>query len=87
MPPVGLARFGLQPSQQLPRNAFVPLATLQDLLKKPGRANAILVAGKNVETVPDEANEGTLQTALHPQVEDYGLQCESCDVAGRVRRD
>ena len=63
----------LAPSQQLPRNVFVPLATLQDLLKKPGRANAILVAGKNVETVPDEANDGTLQTALQPQMEDYGL--------------
>lgn len=73
LPPVGLARFGLQPSQQLPRSAFVPLAALQVLLKKPGRANAILVAGKNVETVPDEANDGTLQMALHPQVEDYGL--------------
>jgi putative ABC transport system permease protein len=73
LPPEGLARFGLQPSQQLPRNAFVPLATLQDLLKKPGRVNAILVAGKDATTVPDDANEGTLQTALHPHVEDYGL--------------
>jgi len=46
LPAEGLARFALQPSQQLPRNVFVPLATLQSMLDKAGRANAILVAGK-----------------------------------------
>jgi putative ABC transport system permease protein len=73
LPPVGLARFGLLPSQQLPRNVYLPLGTLQELLKKPGRANAILVAGGSVERVPDEAAEGALQTALRPRLEDYGL--------------
>jgi putative ABC transport system permease protein len=74
LPPEGLARFGLLPSQQLPRNAFVPLATLQELLKKPGKANAILVAGRDSEAVPDEAADGALQTAFHPRLEDYGLR-------------
>jgi ABC-type antimicrobial peptide transport system permease subunit len=74
LPPEGLARFGLLPSQQLPRNVFLPLATMQDVLKKPGQANAILVAGKGVEKLPEEADEANLQTALHPQVGDYGLR-------------
>jgi putative ABC transport system permease protein len=40
LPPVGLARFGLMPSQQLPRNIFVPLGALQKLVEQPGKANA-----------------------------------------------
>ncbi|MBI5688370.1 MAG: ABC transporter permease [Verrucomicrobia bacterium] len=45
IPSRGVGRFGLQANQQLPRNAFVPLATLQRALKLPGRANALFVAG------------------------------------------
>lgn len=41
LPDEGLARFSLRPSQQPPRNVFVPLATLQKLLDLPGKANAI----------------------------------------------
>lgn len=41
LPDEGLARFSLRPSQQQPRNVFVPLATLQKLLDLPGKANAI----------------------------------------------
>jgi len=41
----GVGRFGLQANQQLPRNAFVPLVTLQRALKLAGRANALFVAG------------------------------------------
>jgi ABC-type antimicrobial peptide transport system permease subunit len=73
LPPDGLARFGLSPSQQLPRNAFVSLATLQEMLKKPGRANMILVAGKSVDTAVDKTAEAALPAALRPRLEDYGL--------------
>jgi ABC-type lipoprotein release transport system permease subunit len=44
IPSRGVGRFGLQANQQLPRNAFVPLAALQRALKLPGRANALFVA-------------------------------------------
>jgi ABC-type antimicrobial peptide transport system permease subunit len=64
LPASGLARFALQPSQQLPRNVFVPLATLQAMLDQPGRANAILVAGE----VPDGE--------FKPQLTDYGLRVD-----------
>jgi ABC-type lipoprotein release transport system permease subunit len=44
LPARGVGRFSLQANQQLPRNAFVPLATLQRALKLPGRANAMFIA-------------------------------------------
>jgi putative ABC transport system permease protein len=67
LPAEGLARFALAPSQQLPRNAFVPLATLSNMLEQPGRANAILVAGNVTDA------------DLKPRLEDYGLQVEAAD--------
>lgn len=67
LPSVGLARFALQPSQQLPRNVFVPLGTLQRVLDRAGRANAILVAG-NIDTAK-----------LKPELTDYGLRIEAVD--------
>ena len=47
----GLGRFGLRPTQRLPRNAYVPLAWLQEQLDQPGRANAILVSEEGVRAV------------------------------------
>jgi ABC-type antimicrobial peptide transport system permease subunit len=79
LPPDGLARFGLQPSQRLPRNVFVPLATLQEMLNKPGRANAILVAGSKIDAVPSDAAEDLLKDALRPRAADYGLRVESIE--------
>jgi len=67
LPPVGLARFGVSPSQQLPRNAFVSLNTLQKILNEPGRANAILVAG--------DVDGGDFK----PQPTDYGLRIDQFD--------
>lgn len=46
LPARGVGRFALQASQQLPRNAYVPLATLQRALKLPGRANAMFIADR-----------------------------------------
>ncbi len=36
-------RFNLQPTPEAPRNAFVPLAALQEALELPGLANALLI--------------------------------------------
>jgi putative ABC transport system permease protein len=38
-------RFSAQPTVEAPRNAFVPLHTLQELLDQPGRVNALFVKG------------------------------------------
>jgi len=46
IPAKGAGRFGLQANQKLPRNAYVPLATLQRALKLAGRTNTILVSGQ-----------------------------------------
>jgi putative ABC transport system permease protein len=45
VPAAGLGAFTLRPGQLLPKNAFVPLATLQRAVRQPGRVNALLVAG------------------------------------------
>ena len=54
LPDRGIGRFGLSPSQQLPYNVFVPMATLQRALGQPGRANAIFVAGGEVFEEPSD---------------------------------
>ncbi|HKQ48161.1 MAG TPA: FtsX-like permease family protein [Phycisphaerae bacterium] len=49
LPDDGPAGFSLGRSQRTPRNAFVPLSTLQRALKQPGRVNTILFAPVNGE--------------------------------------
>jgi ABC-type lipoprotein release transport system permease subunit len=72
----GIARFGLQPSQHPPRNVFLSLAALQNLLDQPGEANVLLVAGDDVDTPSSEVASGALQAALRPDLDDYGLKVE-----------
>jgi ABC-type antimicrobial peptide transport system permease subunit len=79
LPPGGLARFGLVPSQQLPRNAFVPLAALQKLVEQPGKANAILVATDRPAADSGDVAETALRGALQPRLEDYGVRVEELD--------
>ena len=43
LPDRGVGRFGLQPHQLLPRNAFAPLPQLQRGLDRAGRINALLL--------------------------------------------
>ncbi|MEX0866620.1 MAG: FtsX-like permease family protein [Pirellulales bacterium] len=77
IPSEGLGRFGLQPSQQLPLNAYVDLATLQDeqLLDQPGRVNSLLAA--TPEGAPSSVEADTaLRASLNPTLEDYGLSLE-----------
>jgi ABC-type antimicrobial peptide transport system permease subunit len=76
LPGEGLARFGLQPSQHSPRNVFLPLESLQKLLEQPGRANLLLIAGRDTSSPPAEAASQALQAALRPRLADYGLKLE-----------
>jgi ABC-type antimicrobial peptide transport system permease subunit len=77
LPTEGIARFGIAPSQQLPRNAFAALSTVQDLLKLPGRANAILVAAASGRSAVGDEGKRALEKALRPTLEDYGLTFEA----------
>lgn len=45
VPDRGVGGFSLAPSQSQPRNAFVSLAGLQEILEQEGKANALLSAG------------------------------------------
>ena len=76
LPPIGLARFGLVPSQQLPRNIFVPLTALQRLVEQPGKANAILVATERRDAAVGDEAHNALRAALRPTLEDYGVRVE-----------
>jgi ABC-type lipoprotein release transport system permease subunit len=76
IPAEGLGRFGLQPNQQLPRNAYVRTAMLQTALDQRGRVNALFVAGQRVEQPASEQAAESLQESLRPTLDDYGLSLE-----------
>jgi putative ABC transport system permease protein len=80
LPPVSLARFGLMPSQQLPRNVFVSLAALQKLVEQPDKANAILVATDRPDVAAGSDAQAVLRGILRPQLEDYGIRVEWLDL-------
>jgi ABC-type lipoprotein release transport system permease subunit len=86
LPPVGIARFSLMPSQQLPRNAFVPLATMQSLLEKPGGANAILVATTDARQASSDTERRALQRASRPRLEDFGVHFEHVELPAAYAR-
>lgn len=78
VPAEGLGRFGLNPTQQAPRNAYVALEELETVLRQPSRqkenlANCLLVAGERPDVAPDVAAEQALARALRPRLTDYGL--------------
>jgi putative ABC transport system permease protein len=77
IPAKGLGRFGVQPNQQLPLNAYTTLRSVQGMLDQAGRANAILVTGRQrPPSEPPRAAEGLLNTLLHPRLPDYGVKLE-----------
>lgn len=76
IPTEGLGRFGLSPSQQLPRVAFVALETLQEMLEQPDRVNALLVAGKSIMRASSPAASERLSKQLRPRLTDFGIQVE-----------
>lgn len=82
VPNQALGRFALSPTQQTSLCAFVDLATLQKMLDQPGRANAILIAGRlSVDSSPatawdtaSKAGSKWLESHLRPHLDDYGLK-------------
>jgi ABC-type antimicrobial peptide transport system permease subunit len=77
VPAEGLGRFGLQPNQQLPFNAYATLRSVQQMLDHEGRANSILVTGRHEPSVmPPPQSEDLLKEILSPHLADYGLTLE-----------
>jgi len=76
IPAEGLGRFTLRPSQQRPRNVYVPLRWLADRLDRAGRANALLAAGTSAGEAPPPAAAEALKRAFRPKLGDYGLRLE-----------
>lgn len=76
VPTEGLGRFSLRPSQKLPRNVYVALATLQNALEQEGHVNAALVSlrdGLDAQSPQAAAASEELAAAFRPSFEDYGL--------------
>jgi ABC-type antimicrobial peptide transport system permease subunit len=71
-----LARFGLRPSQQAPRNAFVPIETLQNMLELDEQVNAIALATAAADQAASTEVEAEALKALRPALPDYGLTVE-----------
>ena len=67
----GLARFTLRPSQQSPRNVFVPLATLQKTLDLEERVNLVAVGTKNTA---DEQAYKVPPRSVKAKLEDFGIR-------------
>ncbi len=77
VPATGAGRFDLRPSQQLPRNAMVSLDWLAEQLQRPGRANLLLVAGRNAATAPSPEAEALVPQILKPTLADFGIRVEA----------
>ncbi len=76
IPAEGLGRFSMNPSQQLPKVAFVSLAWLQDRLDQKGEVNAVLVASEDAsQAAPPEA-DAVLPVALAPGPADLGISIQ-----------
>jgi ABC-type antimicrobial peptide transport system permease subunit len=73
-----LARFSLRPSQQPPRNVFVPLRTMQDLLGLDRAVNA--AAASHVSPPTDGPLSRTeaydIRNSLFPALTDFGIKFE-----------
>ncbi|QDT69521.1 FtsX-like permease family protein [Planctomycetes bacterium MalM25] len=63
VPPEGLARFALSPSQGEPRNVFAPLGVVQELMDLAGEGNAVAV-------------QADAPVAPAPRLADYGLELD-----------
>ncbi|MCP4247923.1 MAG: ABC transporter permease [bacterium] len=86
LPADGLGGFGLNPGHRTPRNALVPLPTLQRLLGRSGRVNAVLVSGRPDAGPNPEADVAWLQYSLNRiiRLEDLGLTVRPDPTLGYV---
>lgn len=75
IPPASLGRFSLHPSQNLPRNAYINTASLQEALEQENKVNAIFVSGREAanSAPPDARASRALATAMRPTLADYGF--------------
>ena len=78
----GLARFDLNPSQQLPRVAFLSLDTLQELVElnegtprnpRPARVNALFAAAKSTDDQSGESADAAAKSLNQILVDELGL--------------
>ena len=76
LPDAGLARFSLQPTQQRPRNVFVPLGTVQHLLDLQGRINAVALARPPGQMPSEDHRLESLQTELAPKLDDFQVKVD-----------
>jgi len=81
VPDEALGRFGLQANQLAPYNVFVPLGTLQGKAQQAGRANLILLAGKDGPLDLEAAN-AALREAW--QLADAGLEVRELREQGAI---
>jgi len=72
----GLARFSLQPSQQLPRNVFLPLIALQKTLGLEGKVNLLAIGGKAAETSVSQSAFEALKENISPSLEDFNIRVD-----------
>lgn len=73
LPAKGLGRFGMRSTQNLPRNAYLPLRVVQSELKQPDKINALLVSGA-AQSDRDPKIATLLSQSLRPSLADYGLK-------------
>jgi len=76
IPAEGLGAFSLNPRQTAPKNAYLPLATLQRALQQPDRVNAILVEAKKTVALSATYNPDFLRELLrqHVSLADGGIR-------------
>jgi len=72
----GAGRFALEPSQQVPRNAFVDLQWLAERLDRPGAADVWLITGKRPDRPADTAAERRLGESAILSADDLDLRLE-----------
>ncbi len=82
VPNEGLGRFGVQPTQHLPQNAYVPLDWLADRLDRSNRANVMFVADRKKAAEAQQRSDDScptdtdIQELLKPRLTDFGLRLE-----------
>jgi ABC-type antimicrobial peptide transport system permease subunit len=77
IPAQGLGRFSLQPTQQVVRNAYLPVDWLQQRLDRAGRANAIFVASRDGSVSPEA--DAALHRLWKPTLDDGGIRLDRTD--------
>jgi ABC-type lipoprotein release transport system permease subunit len=86
IPTHGLGAFSLRASPTLPRNAYVPLATLQEALGQPNRVNALLAVGAGQCRGDRRDRRAALQMLVqqHAALADLGLRLRADEQRGYV---